>query len=661
MVRPPDSTIDQGPGELAALAPLREISRYVVLEELGAGAMGVVYKAHDPDLGRMVAIKLVHAGSTPARSTRLLREAQAIARVAHPNIVAIYDVGLVEDQVFIAMEYVEGQRLRDWMSAGPRTLREILHVFEQCARGLAAAHDAGLVHRDFKPENVLFGNDGRVRVVDFGLVRWAEDEDGPPITEAGILALDQSITPAGAAVGTPRYMSPEQIRARPVGAAADQFSYFVCLYEAVTAQRPFLGDNMAVLMRAVTGGEVRPFPATCVAPRWLRAAIERGLAVDPGDRWPSMHSVVAELGRDREADRRSALDGSGSTEPMIAAFPPPDDLFVRRRVEDMRTQLERAWQLKSRGNLGGALKIVVELGPQVDAIGYRPLRAATLYLRGNLQYRTGDAASARTTLLEAAREAARAGDDWQVANVWTFLVLVVGLGLGRFEEAEGLVAAADVALERVGENASLRSRLLNNWGTCELARGRYGDAVGLLRVRGRARHHHPRRQPRLRRDVAAAPGRGADRGPLAARRGDHARSRGRGVPARPHDADADPAALPGPDRPAAPGRGPPGRGDRLARARGAGLGADDRPRARAGRDAARPGQRPRRARRPARRRDREPRRPPAGDRAAADRLISRGTPAPRRPCRRPPRSRRPRRSRGRRRGSPSTRRASWRA
>ena len=480
MARPPDSTIDQGPEELAALAaPLREISRYVVLEELGAGAMGVVYKAHDPDLGRLVAIKLVHAGSSAARSTRLLREAQAIARVAHPNIVAIYDVGLVDDQVFIAMEYIEGQRMRDWMAAGPRSLREVLHVFEQCARGLAAAHDAGLVHRDFKPENVLLGNDGRVRVVDFGLVRWAEDDEPVPhITEAGILALDQSITPAGAAVGTPRYMSPEQIRARPVGAAADQFSYFVCLYEAVTGQRPYLGDNMAVLMRAVTSGEVRDFPPTCIAPRWLRAAITRGLAVEPGDRWPSMHAVVAELGRDREAERRAALDGSGSTEPMIAAFPPPDDLFVRRRVEELRTQLERAWQLKSRGNLGGALKIVVELGPQVDAVGYRPLRAATLYLRGNLQYRTGDAASARTTLLEAAREAARAADDWQVANVWTFLVLVVGLGLGRFEEAEGLVAAAEVALERVGENASLRSRLLNNWGTCELARGRYADAAG---------------------------------------------------------------------------------------------------------------------------------------------------------------------------------------
>jgi tetratricopeptide (TPR) repeat protein/predicted Ser/Thr protein kinase len=450
----------------------------VVLEELGAGAMGVVYKAHDPDLGRLVAIKLVHAGSSAARSTRLLREAQAIARVAHPNIVAIFDVGLVEDQVFIAMEFVLGQRLRDWMAAGPRSLRETLSVFAQCARGLAAAHDAGLVHRDFKPENVLLGEDGRVRVVDFGLVRWTEDDDGPPLTEAGILALDQSITPVGAAVGTPRYMSPEQIRAHPVGAAADQFSFFVCLYEAVTGQRPFLGDNMAVLMRAVTSGDIRPFPPTCVAPRWLRAAIERGLAVDPGARFPSMHAVVDELTRDREAARRAALDGSGSTEPMIAAFPPPDDLFVARRVEDMRSQLERAWQLKSRGNLGGALKIVVELGPQVDAIGYRPLRAATLYLRGNLQYRTGDATTARSTLLEAAREAARAGDDWQVANVWTFLVLVVGLGLSRFEEAEGLAAAAEVALERVGENASLRSRLLNNWGTCELARGRYAAAAG---------------------------------------------------------------------------------------------------------------------------------------------------------------------------------------
>ena len=471
-----DTTVDQ-PLAPERDAPAREISRYLVLDELGAGAMGVVYKAHDPDLGRLVALKLVHVGSAAARTTRLLREAQAIARVAHPNIVAIFDVGIVDDQVFIAMEYIEGPRLRDWMSAGPRSLREILSVFEQCARGLAAAHDAGLVHRDFKPENVLIGTDGRIRVVDFGLVRWAEGDDAPMMAEAGILALDQSITPAGAAVGTPRYMSPEQIRAHPVGPAADQFSYFVCLYEAVTGQRPFLGDNMAVLMRAVTSGDLREFPPTCVAPRWLRALITRGLKVDPADRWSSMRAVVAELGRDREAERRAALDGSGSTDPMIAAFPPPDDVFVARRVEDMRTQLERAWQMKTRGNLGGALKIVVELGPEVDKIGYRPLRAATLYLRGNLQYRTGDAANARATLLESAREAARAGDDWQVANVWTFLVLVVGLGLGRFEEAEGLVAAAEVALERVGENASLRSRLLNNWGTCQLTRGRFDEAA----------------------------------------------------------------------------------------------------------------------------------------------------------------------------------------
>jgi tetratricopeptide (TPR) repeat protein len=226
----------------------------------------------------------------------------------------------------------------------------------------------------------------------------------------------------------------------------------------------------------------------------------------------------------------------------------------------MRGQLERAWQLKSRGNLGGALKIVVELGPQVDAIGYRPLRAATLYLRGNLQYRTGDATSARATLLEAAREAARAGDDWQVANVWTFLVLVVGLGLGRFEEAEGLVAAAEVALERVGENASLRSRLLNNWGTCELARGRYGDAAGcfaraveLDTITHGANHGfvamsllHLAEAQIAARLAAATP-----------RSRSTARSRCASPIATPPDAD--PAALPRPPRPAAAGRGPPGR------------------------------------------------------------------------------------------------------
>ncbi|MCL4228044.1 MAG: serine/threonine protein kinase [Myxococcales bacterium] len=475
-----DSTVDQNlEDELGPLVePLREIARYVVMEELGAGAMGVVYRAHDPDLGRQVAIKLVHAGSSTARATRLLREAQAIARVAHPNIVAIHDVGIHQDQVFICMELVEGPRLRDWMAAGPRTLREILGVFEQAARGLAAAHDAGLVHRDFKPENVLVGDDGRVRVVDFGLVRWAEGDDAPVVPgEAAVLALDQSLTPAGAAVGTPRYMSPEQIRAGAVGPTADQFAFGVCLYEALSGQRPFLGDNMYTLMKAVAGGELRPWPPGSVAPRWLRALVERALAVRPADRWPSMHAIVTELTRDRASERRAALDGSASMDPMIAAFPPPDDLFVARKVEELRGQLERAWAHKSRGALPAALKIVAEVGPEIERLGYRPLRAAMLYLRGNLQYRTGDALAARATLLEAAREAARAGDDWQVANVWTFLVLVVGLGLKRFDEAEGVVAAAEVALERVGENASLRSRLLNNWGTCLLARGRALDAA----------------------------------------------------------------------------------------------------------------------------------------------------------------------------------------
>ena len=478
MTRDKLSTLDELADELGPLdEPLREIARYVIVEEIGAGAMGAVYKAHDPDLGRMVAVKLVHAGSNAARSTRLLREAQAIARVAHPNIVACHDVGVVGDQVFITMELVEGQRLRDWMAAGPRTLREILDVFEQAARGLAAAHDAGLVHRDFKPENVLVGADGRVRVVDFGLVRWAAGDDAPPPGEAVILALDQNLTPAGAAVGTPRYMSPEQIKARPVGPAADQFSYCICLYEALTGQRPFLGDSMASLMQAVTKGDVRPWPASCTTPRWLRAVVMRGLAKDPAARWPSMHAIIDELTRDREVERKAALDGSASMDPMIAAFPPPDDLYVARRVDELRGQLEKAWALKSRGALGAALRIVGEAGPEIEKLGYRPLRAALFYLRGNLQYRTGEAVLARTTLLEAAREAARAGDDWQVANVWTFLVLVVGLGLGRHEEAEGLVAAAEVALERVGENASLRSRLLNNWGACLLARGRAVDAA----------------------------------------------------------------------------------------------------------------------------------------------------------------------------------------
>src|SRR5215471_10285336 len=170
--------------EVASLPKGATIGRYVVLGLLGRGGMGEVYAAYDPELDRKIAVKLLHARgevSTPHGRTRLLREAQAIARLSHPNVVVVYDVGTFQDSMFIAMEFVEGHTLGYWLQAKPRTWREVLDVFLEAGRGLVAAHDAGLVHRDFKPDNVMITRDGQVRVMDFGLAREIAREDAPPV------------------------------------------------------------------------------------------------------------------------------------------------------------------------------------------------------------------------------------------------------------------------------------------------------------------------------------------------------------------------------------------------------------------------------------------------------------------------------------------------
>src|SRR5262245_55209628 len=295
--------------------------------------MGVVYKAYDPDLGRLVALKLVRAGASRRAATRLEREARAIARLAHPNVVTVYDVGEHGDQIYIVMELIEGLCLREWLIAGPRPQRLILDAFLQAARGLAAAHDAGLVHRDFKPDNVLVGDDGRVRVLDFGLARGARDEDSgdnAPIYPrddrdrdvGGLDTLDagsdlaRSLTPTGAAVGTPRYMAPEQHLGDPCDARADQFAWGVALYEALTRRHPIEGDARE-MRRAAIEGRVRPISDAAGVPDWLAQLVRRTLAVDPAQRYPSMHDVAADLTRDRSVLRRTALNGSASTEPMV--------------------------------------------------------------------------------------------------------------------------------------------------------------------------------------------------------------------------------------------------------------------------------------------------------------------------------------------------------
>jgi tetratricopeptide (TPR) repeat protein len=283
------------------------VGRYRVGRMLGAGGMGVVFEAHDPELDRLVAIKLLHGGAHAlALKTRLLREARAMARLAHPNVVAVHDVGTVGQQVFIAMELVEGTTLSRWMQAQPRSRSEVLRVMVEAGRGLEAAHRVGMVHRDFKPDNVLIGADGRPRVTDFGLAR-PEDGEEPAQLEhrtapgkARVLGMSLTRTAPGAIVGTPAYMAPEQFRAQATDARSDQFAFCVVLYETLFGRRPF-----AELAQNVLLGRLVPVPSS--APRWLRELVERGLSLDPGRRHASMTELLAELERERGRGRRILL------------------------------------------------------------------------------------------------------------------------------------------------------------------------------------------------------------------------------------------------------------------------------------------------------------------------------------------------------------------
>jgi eukaryotic-like serine/threonine-protein kinase len=276
--------------------------RFVVERMLGTGGMGVVLLATDPELGRKVAIKLLlPEAATAAAADRLVREAQAMARLSHPNVVTVYEVGRADDQVFIAMELVEGETLRAWMRT-PRPWREAVAMFVAFGRGLAVAHDAGLVHRDVKPDNVLVGRDGRPRITDFGLVSSGHTPDASAIAAD---AIQSGLTIRGSAIGTPAYMSNEQWSGGDVDARSDQFSFCVALWEAVYGRRPFAGATAVELAAAIGAGAIMPPPAGHDAPAWLEAALRRGLALDPAARWPSLAALLDELAA-RLADRRRA-------------------------------------------------------------------------------------------------------------------------------------------------------------------------------------------------------------------------------------------------------------------------------------------------------------------------------------------------------------------
>jgi tetratricopeptide (TPR) repeat protein len=276
------------------LGPGDRVGRYEVQARVGRGGMGEVYRALDPGLDRMVAIKLVHgrAAAKPEEQRALLAEAQALARLSHPNVVGVYDAGTHEGRVFLAMELVAGKTLQQWLHAGERPdWRDIVDVFVAAGRGLLAAHDAGIVHGDFKPTNVMIAADGRPRVFDFGL---AQAIGAHAITERS----GENHGADATVRGTPAFMAPEQMAGEPLTPASDQFSFCVALHHALWRMPPFAGETLAELRQNVRRGALQT-PGEVAVPISLRRIVARGLAVDPAQRYPSMAALLVALGRVR--------------------------------------------------------------------------------------------------------------------------------------------------------------------------------------------------------------------------------------------------------------------------------------------------------------------------------------------------------------------------
>ncbi|MDC0721145.1 serine/threonine-protein kinase [Nannocystis bainbridge] len=306
-----------------------KIGRFAVLERLGSGAMGIVYACYDDHLDRKVALKVLRndTGRDPGLArVRLLREAQAMARLAHPNIVTVFEVGVLEDEVFVAMEFLRGVSLDVWTEQVERPWQEVLAAYLQAGRGLAAAHRAGIIHRDFKPQNVLVTADDVVKVLDFGLARATDglthDEALQSLssgTHDSGRHLIQPLTRTGVVMGTPAYMSPEQHLALPTTGATDQFSFCVSLYQGLYGQLPFPDESMQTLRRAVLHGAIIEPPPGTPVPAHVLGALRRGLAVAPAERFATMELLLAELGRVVGGRRRRIAAAAGVASLVAAA------------------------------------------------------------------------------------------------------------------------------------------------------------------------------------------------------------------------------------------------------------------------------------------------------------------------------------------------------
>jgi tetratricopeptide (TPR) repeat protein len=266
-------------------SPGTRVGRYIVRDRIGHGGMGAVWRAEDLELHRPVALKRLHADADREARARLVREARAAAQLQHPNVVAVYEVGEADGEPFLAMELVEGETLARWLRT-PRSRLEIVEVLVQAGRGLAAAHARGLVHRDFKPENVLIDREGRARVVDFGLAR-AGDMPVAKMVQPNTLP---SLTQTGTLAGTPAYLAPELVEGALPDERSDQYAFAITCFEVLHGMHPFAGASAEVIWIEMAAGRIRDGRRD--VPARLDRLVRRGLAVAPAERWPSVTAFV---------------------------------------------------------------------------------------------------------------------------------------------------------------------------------------------------------------------------------------------------------------------------------------------------------------------------------------------------------------------------------
>ncbi|MEM9459053.1 MAG: protein kinase [Myxococcota bacterium] len=299
-------------------APPVKVDRYVVLEPLGEGGLGVVYAAYDPKLDRRVALKLINpALITPNAAQRMQREAQAMAQIRHPNVAVVHDTGTHGEGTFIAMELVEGATLLPWVRARARGWKPIRDVLVAAGKGLAAAHHQGLVHRDFKPTNVIVDAHARPRVLDFGLACAADEVDALTGHRPTSL-LGEALTKTGVLMGTPQYMAPEQFGGR-ADARSDQWAFCATAWESLYGVRPFSAADVPSLRAMIDTGAIHPPPPDSPVPGWLERILRRGLSRAPSDRFEGMDALLTAMQRDKRS-RRVQIVGLGAAVVLSAAL-----------------------------------------------------------------------------------------------------------------------------------------------------------------------------------------------------------------------------------------------------------------------------------------------------------------------------------------------------